>query len=185
VQELYRRLILNPGLRTRIQPITNSRALAHLHGPLMHMRKVLLISLVLLLFTGSVTYLCISLSPASSTPQGSMHREAYDDLKYRVLQAGSAESSRWAPISMMDCKSWMPRHYAPCVRTAAKRVDVEFAEELVYADFELKEPGFDNISDRHDWRGKFKPVRVGSYPCVCLCVCVCECVCVSVRWCTA
>lgn len=48
----------------------------------------------------------------------------------------SGYSNAWTPLSLSECKFGMPRQYAPCV--AEMLEGVVYAEELLYADFEIR-----------------------------------------------
>ncbi|KAJ7846887.1 hypothetical protein B0H14DRAFT_3086249 [Mycena olivaceomarginata] len=54
------------------------------------------------------------------------------------------------PLSLSTCLFGMPAYYAPCA--AQKLQNVEYAEELVYPDFEIREPYFAQEEHRTKWR---------------------------------
>jgi hypothetical protein len=55
------------------------------------------------------------------------------------------------PLSLSECNFGVPSHYAPCV---ARTLDnnVVYAEELLYPDFEIREPYFAKEEHRRRWR---------------------------------
>ncbi|KAF7316143.1 hypothetical protein MIND_00132500 [Mycena indigotica] len=59
-------------------------------------------------------------------------------------------SSQWAPLALSSCSFAMPEHYAPCL--AKKMSHVIHSEELLYPDFELRQPYFATDSQRDVWQ---------------------------------
>ncbi|KAK7001820.1 hypothetical protein R3P38DRAFT_3044665 [Favolaschia claudopus] len=73
-----------------------------------------------------------------------------DALKLSLTSSTPKLSDPWAPLSLSRCLFGMPSYYAPC---AARRMpDVEYAEELIYPDFEIREPYFARSEHRLKWR---------------------------------
>ncbi|KAJ7189111.1 hypothetical protein C8R46DRAFT_1244637 [Mycena filopes] len=56
----------------------------------------------------------------------------------------------WTPLPLSTCVFGMPAHYAPCV--AQTLPNIVHAEELIYPDFELREPHFPEEEHRQRWR---------------------------------
>lgn len=56
----------------------------------------------------------------------------------------------WTPLSLSRCRFGMPAHYAPCA--AQNLTHVAYAEELLYPDFEIREPYFSKEEHRERWR---------------------------------
>ncbi|KAJ7874209.1 hypothetical protein B0H14DRAFT_3555637 [Mycena olivaceomarginata] len=54
------------------------------------------------------------------------------------------------PLSLSTCLFGMPAYYAPCA--AQKLQNVEYAEELVYPNFQIREPYFAQEEHRTKWR---------------------------------
>ncbi|PBK65220.1 hypothetical protein ARMSODRAFT_892066 [Armillaria solidipes] len=59
-------------------------------------------------------------------------------------------STAWVPLSLSECTSGMPAHYAPCV---AQRLDqnVVYAEELLYPSFKIRQPYFPSNAYKERW----------------------------------
>ncbi|KAJ7065062.1 hypothetical protein C8F01DRAFT_1021907 [Mycena amicta] len=73
-----------------------------------------------------------------------------DALQRATSTADSDASYPWTPLSLSSCLFGMPKHYAPCF---AQQLDnVVYAEELLYPDFELRQPYFPTIHQRDLWR---------------------------------
>ncbi|KAF7325974.1 hypothetical protein MKEN_00448300 [Mycena kentingensis (nom. inval.)] len=64
-------------------------------------------------------------------------------------------STKWTPLSLSRCLFGMPAHYAPCLARRLPNTPI-YAEELVYPDFELREPYFPSgeagHAQREAWR---------------------------------
>ncbi len=59
-------------------------------------------------------------------------------------------STAWVPLSLSECTSGMPAHYAPCV---AQRLDqnVVYVEELLYPAFKIRQPYFTSNAYKERW----------------------------------
>ncbi|KAJ7135869.1 hypothetical protein C8R44DRAFT_662094 [Mycena epipterygia] len=68
----------------------------------------------------------------------------------RLSTSDSSAATPWTPLSLSRCQFGMPTHYAPCV--ARTLSNVAYAEELVYPDFEIREPYFAKEEHRERWR---------------------------------
>jgi hypothetical protein len=66
------------------------------------------------------------------------------------LRLATPDPDPWMPLSLSTCLFGMPAYYAPCA--AQKLQNVEYAEELVYPDFEIREPYFAQEEHRTKWR---------------------------------
>ncbi|KAJ7366275.1 hypothetical protein DFH08DRAFT_1071826 [Mycena albidolilacea] len=66
------------------------------------------------------------------------------------LRLATLETDPWMPLDLSTCLFGMPAYYAPCA--AQKLKNVEYAEELVYPDFEIREPYFAQEEHRTKWR---------------------------------
>ncbi|KAJ7477971.1 hypothetical protein B0H11DRAFT_2028904 [Mycena galericulata] len=67
-----------------------------------------------------------------------------------ISTAAGGPSAPWAPMSLARCEFGMPGHYAPCV--AEHLSNVAYAEELLYPDFQIREPYFVKEEHRNKWR---------------------------------
>ncbi|KAJ7092309.1 hypothetical protein B0H15DRAFT_777465 [Mycena belliarum] len=67
-----------------------------------------------------------------------------------LLHPLGQNESAWAPLSLSSCGDATPAHYAPCLAQRLK--NVVHAEELLYPDFELREPHFAREEHRRRWR---------------------------------
>ncbi|KAJ6473971.1 hypothetical protein C8R47DRAFT_1076414 [Mycena vitilis] len=67
-----------------------------------------------------------------------------------ALQLSTPHPSPWIPLSLSTCSFGMPSYYAPCV--AKTLANVEYAEELIYPDFAIREPYFAHEEQRKTWR---------------------------------
>lgn len=67
-----------------------------------------------------------------------------------LLHPIGQNDSAWAPLSLSSCADTTPAHYAPCLAQRLKHV--VHAEELLYPDFELREPHFARAAHRRRWR---------------------------------
>ncbi|KAJ7487855.1 hypothetical protein FB451DRAFT_957616, partial [Mycena latifolia] len=59
-------------------------------------------------------------------------------------------STQWTPLSLSRCEFGIPTHYAPCI--AQTLSNVVYAEELLYPDFEIREPYFAKEEHRERWQ---------------------------------
>ncbi|KAJ6584386.1 hypothetical protein B0H19DRAFT_1206321 [Mycena capillaripes] len=67
-----------------------------------------------------------------------------------ALKLSTPVPNPWTPLSLSVCSFGMPTYYGPCV--AQTLANVEYAEELLYPDFELREPYFAQEEHRQRWR---------------------------------
>ncbi|KAJ7104557.1 hypothetical protein C8R43DRAFT_906944 [Mycena crocata] len=68
-----------------------------------------------------------------------------------ALRVSTLNSSRtWIPLSLSVCTFSMPSYYAPCLADTLS--NVVYAEELVYPDFDIREPYFAREDHRQIWR---------------------------------
>lgn len=83
----------------------------------------------------------------SEKPREQPARPPYSQLLFLSTSNSSVGSSDpWTPLSLSNCTFGTPSYYAPCV---AEHLDgVLYAEELVYPDFEIREPYFANEDHR-------------------------------------
>ncbi|GAA5907870.1 hypothetical protein JCM6882_004578 [Rhodosporidiobolus microsporus] len=66
-------------------------------------------------------------------------------------------SAPWTPLRISHCGYGVPPHYAPCV---SKRLEgVEYAQELLYPDFEIREPFFVTKEQKQRWRRMVQGVK--------------------------
>ncbi|KAF7365625.1 hypothetical protein MVEN_00436100 [Mycena venus] len=84
-----------------------------------------------------------SLRPSRPNPLNPPH---FSD----ALRPSTPHSDPWMPLSLSACSFGMPAHYAPCA--AQKLKNVEYAEELLYPDFAIREPYFAQEEHRQKWR---------------------------------
>jgi hypothetical protein len=68
----------------------------------------------------------------------------------RLSTPAQAASTPWTPLSLSRCEFGMPSYYAPCI--AQTLPNVAYAEELLYPDFEIREPYFAKEQHRQRWR---------------------------------
>ncbi|KAJ7736291.1 hypothetical protein B0H16DRAFT_122446 [Mycena metata] len=66
------------------------------------------------------------------------------------LSALDHPNNSWIPLALSSCVFGMPTHYAPCA--ARTLPNLLYAEELIYPDFELREPYFAKEEHRQRWR---------------------------------
>ncbi|KAF7319095.1 hypothetical protein HMN09_00245800 [Mycena chlorophos] len=123
----------------RSLPAPLSRRLAHAtRQPSRRAYLVILLTVVVLILLRST-------SRVKPSPTGNNFATALEDRT-----SPSSPSSLWAPFSLSTCVFGMPRHWAPCF--AQRLANVLYAEELVYPDFQLREPYFPNNQQREVWR---------------------------------
>lgn len=63
-------------------------------------------------------------------------------------------SRRWAPLALSACSPTMPTHWAPCLLGGRRDPALSQAEELVYPDFSIPEPGFVLAQHAAWWRAR-------------------------------
>ncbi|PBK93377.1 hypothetical protein ARMGADRAFT_928829 [Armillaria gallica] len=61
-----------------------------------------------------------------------------------------ARSTAWVPLSLSECTSGMPAHYAPCVAQGLDQ-NVFYTEELLYPSFEIRQPHFASNAYKERW----------------------------------
>ncbi|KAK0431077.1 hypothetical protein EV421DRAFT_2041418 [Armillaria borealis] len=61
-----------------------------------------------------------------------------------------ARSTAWVPLSLSECTSGMPAHYALCVAQRLEQ-DVVYAEELLYSSFRIRQPYFASNAYKERW----------------------------------
>ncbi|KAF8194338.1 hypothetical protein K438DRAFT_1588126 [Mycena galopus ATCC 62051] len=80
----------------------------------------------------------------------SQHFVFKNTLDTKSSRLSTTDLDPWTPLSLFVCFSGMPSHYAPCAARTTK--NVEYAEELIYPDFEIREPYFAQEEHRRMWR---------------------------------
>ncbi|KNC98351.1 uncharacterized protein SPPG_06060 [Spizellomyces punctatus DAOM BR117] len=91
-------------------------------------------------------------------------QDSVPQSKPRILNnaTNGQESKKWAPYVYSSCDStWMPAHFAPCIKERMNQGSscslnptapcIAEAEELIFPDFEIREPGFHNATYRNYW----------------------------------
>ncbi|KAJ6590699.1 hypothetical protein DFH09DRAFT_1026851 [Mycena vulgaris] len=68
----------------------------------------------------------------------------------RLSTPAQGFSTHWTPLSLSRCDFGMPPHYAPCIAQTLN--NVAYAEELLYPDFEIREPYFAKEEHRERWQ---------------------------------
>ncbi|KAJ7752477.1 hypothetical protein DFH07DRAFT_825484 [Mycena maculata] len=121
-----------------------------MHPSITQRRKVYLILLttanVLILSSVYVAYKGL---PHSITPALLRHSTPFSEyLRLSTPERGLA--TPWTPLSLSVCQFGTPTHYAPCL--AQNLNNVAYAEELLYPDFEIREPYFAKEEHRERWQ---------------------------------
>lgn len=62
------------------------------------------------------------------------------------LDVNSGSSSAWAPLTLTACLEGMPSNWAPCLAQGSDRI--EEGQELIYQDFSIALPHFDDAESR-------------------------------------
>ncbi|SJL02950.1 uncharacterized protein ARMOST_06292 [Armillaria ostoyae] len=87
-----------------------------------------------------------------SKPGRPSESKAYTQADFLPMSEDDSlvRSTAWVPLSLSECTSGMPAHYAPCV---AQRLDqnVVYAEELLYSSFKIRQPHFASNAYKERW----------------------------------
>ncbi|KAJ6608290.1 hypothetical protein B0H10DRAFT_2068320 [Mycena sp. CBHHK59/15] len=89
--------------------------------------------------------------PQNSTPPFSEY------LRLSTPDPSAGLANPWTPLSLSRCDFGMPAYYAPCV--ARTLGNVVYAEELLYPDFEIREPYFAREEHRERWRDAVSAIK--------------------------
>ncbi|KAJ7366260.1 hypothetical protein DFH08DRAFT_797260 [Mycena albidolilacea] len=99
---------------------------------------------VLIIFSLNLIHNRLAQVPTSFTNAHPSVPEFSDSLRLVTVDLDS-----WMPLSFSTCLFGMPAYYAPCA--AQKLENVEYAEELVYPDFQIRKPYFAQEEHHTKW----------------------------------
>ncbi|KAJ7509432.1 hypothetical protein B0H11DRAFT_2421332 [Mycena galericulata] len=127
----------------------------HLHSTGMTQRRKLYLVLLTTtnVFILSSVYVAFNGLPPPITPWSfTVLRNGTIPLSesLRLFTPDRGLATPWTPLSLSKCQFGMPSHYAPCA--AQHLSNLAYAEELLYPDFEIREPYFATEEHRKRWR---------------------------------